>query len=53
MTLDMKETVITIDSWFSQRHEEIIDKLRNQPKLQLEFLLILLKEKESVIESID
>lgn len=47
----MKKSVTIIDCWFSQKYFEIIDKLRNQPKLQLEFLIIFLKEKESVIES--
>lgn len=48
----MKKTVSLIDAWFNQKFAEVIDKLTSQPRLQLEFLLIVLKEKENIIESI-
>eukprot|EP01022_Parablepharisma_sp_SALTPOND_P022025 TRINITY_DN4414_c0_g1_i1.p5 TRINITY_DN4414_c0_g1~~TRINITY_DN4414_c0_g1_i1.p5 ORF type:complete len:376 (-),score=64.27 TRINITY_DN4414_c0_g1_i1:8441-9568(-) len=52
MYLDTKKTVATVDTWFKQKHRSAVEKLENQPKLQLEYLLTLLQDKEEYIEGI-
>jgi len=48
----MGKSVKIVDEWFKQKHMDIVEKLRTKPRIQLDYVLTLLHEKEKIIESI-
>jgi hypothetical protein len=52
LVLDMNKTEDIVDTWFERQHEEIIEKLKPQPILQLGYVQKVLKNKEEVIEKV-
>ncbi len=40
-----------MDTWFAHQHEEIIEKLKHEPLLQLAYVLRVINDKEADIES--
>ena len=42
----MKKTTEVVDTWLKHQHEEVISKLEKQPKLQLEYVERVIKDKE-------
>ncbi len=47
----MNETAKIVDTWFKHQHEEIIEKLKNKPTLQLEYVTRVLNDKKDEIAS--
>jgi len=48
--LDVEKAVYIMDIWFKGKHNEIINKLTNNPLIQLKYLSVLLNNKEMLIE---
>jgi len=48
----MYKTTDIVEQWFKRQHEDVIDKLKKEPEMQLAYLLQVLNERESEIESI-
>ena len=49
LSLDMNRTTDIVDTWFKHQHEEVIEKLKKQPILQLNYVLRVLNDKEQEI----
>lgn len=47
----MNKTTDVVDAWFKRQHVDVIDKLKRQPEMQLAYVLQILGERESDIES--
>ncbi len=45
----MNRTAEIVDTWFKHQHEEVIEKLRKTPTLQLEYVLRVLTDKDAEI----
>jgi len=52
LRLDMSKTEDIVDTWFERQHEEIIEKLKPKPILQLGYVQKVLKNKEETIEKV-
>jgi len=52
VALNMDSTEEVVDKWFANQHEEVIEKLKKEPTLQLEYVLRVLSEKEQDISQI-
>eukprot|EP01022_Parablepharisma_sp_SALTPOND_P016448 TRINITY_DN240_c0_g1_i1.p1 TRINITY_DN240_c0_g1~~TRINITY_DN240_c0_g1_i1.p1 ORF type:complete len:1429 (-),score=152.52 TRINITY_DN240_c0_g1_i1:4268-8554(-) len=52
LSLDMNKTADVVDTWFKHQHEEVIEKLKKQPILQLDYVLRVLNDKEQEISKV-
>jgi len=48
--LDVDKSVRAVDDWYNGEHTDIIDKLKNKPIIQLQYILSLINYKEPLIQ---
>eukprot|EP00830_Metopus_es_P013446 TRINITY_DN3270_c0_g1_i3.p1 TRINITY_DN3270_c0_g1~~TRINITY_DN3270_c0_g1_i3.p1 ORF type:complete len:486 (-),score=108.90 TRINITY_DN3270_c0_g1_i3:899-2356(-) len=52
LKVDIKKTTELIDVWFQHQHEEVIQKLSKEPKLQLNYVQRVLNDKDAEIQKV-
>lgn len=49
LELSVEKTVCIVDMWFGGKHNDVVNKLSSNPKTQLEYVTVLLNNKEEFI----